>query len=248
MTETQTMSSEPRRRHSRSSRRRSHWSRRSKLMAIALGLCLIVIFFLSLYFGIQLYSLGKENQTLRINLAASQEELRLLRPEVKRLTEQLKDAVQGRIPSLRELRYDEVIPINKGHVKNILFNQLVKGNNTEFEYKLLFENTTSFVVWPQVAIYLFDDVGMQVGSAEIGLGGPDQDNVQGFESVGSNEIRSFSDTVPITLERTPAYFLVVTNESPLKELEEEEDFSYDAKTGTIRLPRSANERRRPPTE
>lgn len=183
------------------------WSRRSKLLLVSVGLLSTIIFFLVLFFGIRNYSLNMENDSLRVKLNRSERELEALKPELKQLREDLKALVENRIPRLRSLEYDKVIHLDTNYVKNMVFTITKNGKQTFYEYKLVMENNTPFIIWPDLKIYFFDELGIQVGVEEIAS----SENVKAMEgdySLEPGEARSFSSKISLTEDEIPAYFLV----------------------------------------
>lgn len=183
------------------------WSRRSKLLLVGVGFSLITIFFLILFFGIRVYSLNKENESLRENLKYSEKELNLLKPEVLQLREDLKALVENRIPRLKKLEYDKVIPLDAEYLKNIVFTLTKDGQKQYYEYKLVMENNTPFVIWPELKIYFFDELGIQVGVEEIGTS-KETLSAEGKHSLGSGEVRSHSSRISLSEDEAPVYFMI----------------------------------------
>jgi len=71
---------------------------------------------------------------------------------------------------------------------------------------LVVQNNTGAPLWPEVQLLLFNEQGIQVGSAEIGTGQP---NDLKAGSLGVGEVRSYTASVNL-MDRsaTPAYFMI----------------------------------------
>lgn len=199
------------------SRERTHrahaWSRRSKLLLLGiLGLAL-VDFFTALLLGAQVYTLNRQNQELRSSLAQAEEELQRMTPEVQNLRNDLDTLIRGRLPRLRKLEYDRVLPLDDRYLKNITFTEIINRDRRGHEYKLVTQNNTSTPLWPEVQLLIFNELGIQIGGAEIGTGQP---NALKVNSLGVGEVRSYTGTVDLLDHTaTPAYFMVRRVEAPL---------------------------------
>lgn len=195
--------------HRRSSKREGllsgkRYSRRSKLILLALGFSWLLIFFLVLFFSIQFYQLRQENRALRVALKDSEDAREPLAAEVERLRAATEDLLGGRLPGLREIVLDEVITLDQSYVKNILFSRISSVGEPEYEYRVVLENSAFFRVWPQVSIFFFDEFGIQLGTAEIGA--VQVRAVLDNSSLGPGEAQSFSGLVSFAESRPPRYF------------------------------------------
>lgn len=208
-----------------SSRSRS-WSRRSRLLLLIIIALVVVDFFTALLLGTQVYRLSSENQALRINLARTDNELHKVAPELEQLRIDLEKLIRGKLPRLRELKYDLVLPLEEAYLKNITFTEIINRDNRAHEYKLVVQNNTSAPLWPEIQLLVFNELGIQVGKAEIGTSQP---NALKASSLGVGEVRSFSAAIQLLDKNaTPTYFMVRIPEetkSPVQalELETEEE-------------------------
>lgn len=180
------------------------YSRRSKLLLLALGLSWVLIFFVGLFFSVRLYTLQQDNRALRTALQKSETAREPLAGEVARLQAAVEDLLADRLPGLSEITFDEVIPLHQAYLKNILFSRISSESGVHYEYRLVLENDSFFRVWPKVGLYFFDESGIQVGTARIG---PEQvREVSNDSSLAPGESRSFSGLLEFTGERLPHYF------------------------------------------
>jgi len=210
--------------HTRSmsySSRTHSWSRRSRLLLLwIIGLALVA-FFTVLFLGTQFYSLNRENQELRARLAHAEDELTKVTPELEKLRIDLEQLVRGRLPRLRELKYDQVLPLDQGYLKNVTFTEITNRNNRIHEYKLVVQNNTSATLWPEIQLLVFNEIGIQVGGSEIGTHHP---NALKASSLDIGEARSYSAAIQlIDKEAAPAYFMIRIPEqaNPLEVIREE---------------------------
>ena len=188
------------------SRSRPHsWSRRSRLLLLLIILLVLIGFFVTLLLGLQVYRLSHENEKLRSNLAHTEDDLHKAAPELKKLRTDLDALVRGKLPRLRELKYDRVLPLNDGYLKNITFTEIINRDSRAHEYKLVVQNNISSMLWPEVQLLVFNELGIQIGRAEIGTSDPDALKAG---SLGVGEVRSYSATIQLTDKNAiPAYFM-----------------------------------------
>ncbi|MDV7391936.1 hypothetical protein RZS08_11300, partial [Arthrospira platensis SPKY1] len=94
------------------------------------------------------------------------------------------------------------------------------------------QNNTRSLVWPEIRIYLFNALGIQVGGAAIGTQEP---TALKTSSLGVGEVRSYAGSLElIDPNEAPRYFLVRIPESDLMpdpSLPTTEDLDADARAG-----------------
>lgn len=187
------------------------WSRRSKLLFLLMLTLVLIDFFTALLLGTQVYTLDRQNQTLRSSLAQAEEELLRVAPELQKLRVDLDELIRGKLPRLRKLEYDRVLPLDDQYLKNITFTEIMNRGSQGHEYKLVVQNNTNAPLWPEVQLLIFNELGIQVGSAEIGTGQP---NALKAGSLGVGEVRSYTASMNL-MDRntTPAYFMIRLPES-----------------------------------
>ncbi len=181
----------------RQSGRRRRMSQRL-LLAIGLGLALAVLIIESILSGTRIINLSKENNVLRSELLDAKAELSRLLPELKQARRDLKGMIQERMPHLRVLEPDKVLTVNDGYVKNIMFSVLKVNAEKKYEYKLVMENKTQFLVRPQVQIFVFNSHGVQIGMAET------NDRLE----LIPGESRSRSSDIRLFIKDEPHYFFI----------------------------------------
>ncbi len=186
---------------------RSHsWSRRSKWLFLLVLALVLIDFFTALLLGTQVYTLDRQNQTLRSSLAQAEEELLRVAPELQKLRVDLDELIRGKLPRLRKLEYDRVLPLDDQYLKNITFTEIMNRDSRGYEYKLVVQNNTNAPLWPEVQLLIFNEIGIQVGSAEIGTGQP---NALKAGSLGVGEVRSYTALMKLADgDATPTYFMI----------------------------------------
>ncbi len=184
------------------------WSRRSRLLLIVILVMVLGDILAALLLGMRIYALERQNQELRTKLARTETDLQQITPTVQTLRDNLDTLVRGKLPRLRELVYDQVLPLDGPYLKNVTFTEILRRDAHIHEFKLVVQNNTPAPLWPEVQLYLFDAFGVQIGSAEIGTPNP---AALKTESLGAGETRSY--TAPVQLwdaTAKPVYFLVRT--------------------------------------
>jgi len=181
------------------SRHRSRRSSRSLLPVIALtalGAVAVISLLLYLFGTIARYS--SENNLQRAEIGQKDTELRELRAELKRVTAEFDALVKARLPNLKALEHDKVIPLNQGYVRNILFTETHSGDKTGYEYRIVVENNQSRPAMPEIRVMLFDRTGVQIGGA----------TVAGVPLMRTGDSESFSGEVDVLIDAVPEYFYV----------------------------------------
>lgn len=178
---------------------RSRRSSRSLLPVIALtavGAVAVISLLLYLFGTIARYS--SENSLQRAELGQRDAELRDLRAELKRVTAEFDALVRERLPNLKTLEHDKVIPLNQGYVRNILFTETHSGGKTGYEYRIVVENNQARPAMPAIRIMFFDRTGVQIGGA----------SVADVPLMRTGDSESFSGEVDILIDAVPEYFYV----------------------------------------
>lgn len=187
------------------SRKHRHTSSSRRKMVLWLSLACGVLFALLLFQAVKLGIYAKENEQLIVIENMLSRELETLRPEVEVLKANIAELVEARLPNLNELKFDEVIPISRDYVRNIVFTLAKKQGIKRYEYKLVMDNRGYTTVSPQITLLFFDGVGIQVGSSDIGI---DKDGDPTLDVLERGEIRTHSAHVEIPDDLDPDYFMV----------------------------------------
>ena len=203
-----TLPSSRRRRRSRSDHRCEAKIRRYKHLLAGLSILFLLIYIFT-WFHIRSLASGQADATLALHKLDVKhqgvvKELETLRSERDAL-------VQGRIPNLLPLRFDEAIPIDTGYIRNVIFTLVKNGSNTVYEYRLVLSNDGLSIVRPKVEIFLFNELGIQIGTAQVEPG----DATTNIEraTLEPGEVRSYSATIKMLREGKPAYFLISAREA-----------------------------------
>jgi hypothetical protein len=119
--------------------------------------------------------------------------------------------VQERIPGLTPLTYDETINIDNEYVRNILFTLAKSGKKNIYEYRLVLHNNTLSIARLKAEIMLFNNVGIQIGMAQIEQ--TDATNDTDIRAaLDPGEVRSYTAAIDLIRAEEPSYFLLVISE------------------------------------
>jgi len=177
---------------------------RQKLLALVVGVCglqtLVLLLLLSKFFLV-----ARERARMEVKAGELQTQLSSLQPELARLQAQLDTLVAKRLPGLRRLELDKVIPLDQQYVKSVLFT--VTGNTRlrRHEFKLVMRNEDAVALQPRVDVLLFDTLGLQVGQCSAGVF---EDGSSILSLLEPGETRSFSGEVEIAEDSKAEYFSV----------------------------------------
>ncbi len=146
-------------------------------------------------------TLTEERDASRARLGEVEANLASTRKALKTALASMDALVEKRIPGLTKLLVDKVTPIEQGPVRDLTFTRLRGSEKNAYELKTVIENSSPAPVSPAVSILLFDEVGVQVGRAQIGPDGKSESL-----TLRPGEIRSLFDVVEVDPGRNAHYF------------------------------------------
>ena len=195
-------------RHSRSRYQSETRLRRYRFLLVGLAI-LFTLTYIFTWFHIA----GKSTELLQstVQLRKMDATLKNVSAELETIRSERDALVQGRIPNLLPLTYDEAIPIGEEYVRNVIFTLVKSGKNKIYEYRLVLHNDSLGIVRPKVEIFLFNDIGIQIGVAQVTSSDAttDVDRVE----LDPGEVRSYSSTIDMIRDEEPNYFLLTLSES-----------------------------------
>jgi hypothetical protein len=109
------------------------------------------------------------------------------------------------------LTSDETITTDNNYIRNIIFTLVKNGTKETYEYRLVMHNDTLSVIHPMVEILLFNDIGIQIGLAQV-----EHTNAStgtGRSSLDPGEVRSYTATINLIRDEEPHYFLLAVSEA-----------------------------------
>jgi len=196
-------------------RSRSRYQSETRLRRYRYLLAGLAILFTLTYIFTWFYIAGKSTK-----LEQSTVQLRKLEATLHNVSKELETVrgerdllVQERIPNLLPLTYDEAITIGEEYVRNVIFTLVKSGKKKIYEYRLVLHNNSLGIVRPKVEIFLFNDIGIQIGVAQVTSGDAttDVDRVE----LDPGEVRSYSSAIDMIRDEEPVYFLLTLSESNL---------------------------------
>jgi len=198
-------------RHSR--RSRSSFRYETKIRRYRYLLAGVSIIFLLIYIFTWLHIAGKSReyeQTL-LELRKQQIAFQAVNTELETLRNELDTLAQERIPGLQPLKYDEAISVDNEYIRNIIFTEVKNGKNRNYEYRLVMHNETLSVIHPKVEILLFNDIGIQIGTTQVGY--MDVSSEASRPALDPGEVRSYTSSINLLRKEEPRYFLLAVSEA-----------------------------------
>ena len=196
-------------RRSRSSYRYESMVRRYKIYLVTISL----IFLIALFFiWLDSSNESSEHHQALLDLRKQEEIAKNLATELETVKGERDILVQQRIPGLIPLRYGEVINIDNKYVRNINFTLAKSGKNEIYEYHLVLDNNTLTVARPKTEIILFNDIGIQIGMAQIEQSDATSE-IDGRTTLDPGEVRSYTAAIDLIRNEKPSYFLLIISEN-----------------------------------
>lgn len=190
------------RRHS-SSRWPHHSHHKRKLPVTLIATLLGVGSVILVIYGVNVLSTYHQRaNAMRDALIQKDEEIGRLRTEVDALQKKTKALTEQRLPHLRMLEFDKVMPIHDGYIRNVVFTRIRQDRRQQYEYKLVMENNSRSNVLPDVRVLVFDATGVQIGGAAF----------TDANGLSFGESRSRSALIEFFMDETPVYFHILAKQ------------------------------------
>ena len=202
------------RQHSSSRQSRSSYRYESRLRRYKTFLTVLSLLFLIALFFMWLSSNkdSSEHDRAMLDLRKQEAIARNLATELETVKGERDILVQQRIPGLIPLRYDETINIDNQYVRNIIFTLAKSGKKNIYEYRLVLHNNTLAVARPKAEIILFNDIGIQIGIAQIEQSDATTE-INGRAALDPGEVRSYTAAINLIRDEEPSYFLLIISET-----------------------------------
>ena len=195
-------------RRSRSSYRCEARIRRYKYLLAGISILFLLIYMFT-WFYVARKSAASEQTLLQLRI--QEKTLDKVNSELEAVRNERDALVQGRIPGLLPLTYDETITTDNEYTRNIIFTLVKNGKKKTYEYRLVMQNETLSVIHPMVEIQLFNDIGIQIGLARV-----EHVNAPmgaGRSALGPGEVRSYTAAIDLIRDEAPRYFLLSVSEA-----------------------------------
>jgi hypothetical protein len=189
------------------SRRRYRSELKIKLLQITLGSLIFLFSLVALLMWLYISGLSVENERVSAKFHKQAEQLATVTAALKKLQSERDAWIQGRLPNLLPLEYDKAISLTEKYLHNIIFTLIKNQEKVATEYRVVLQNDTLSVIYPEVEILFFGNLGIQIGSAEITSDGATVDEV----ALNPGEIRSYSGPIELFRKESPRYFLVIAH-------------------------------------
>ena len=177
--------------------------RRYKYLVTGISIAFLLIYIFT-WFHISAESSTHEQS--RLQLRKLETSLQGVTADLDRVRSERDELVQGRIPHLAPLVFDEAIALDKGYIRNVIFTLVKNGNKNIYEYRLVLSNNGLSVIRPKVDIFLFNELGIQIGNAQVEARNATT-NIDRM-TLEPGEVRSYSDMIKMLRQGEPAYFLI----------------------------------------
>lgn len=200
-------------RSGRSRRPRSSYRCETRIRRYRYLLAGISILFLLIYTFTWFYVARKsaESEQALLQLRIQEKTLGTVNSELETVRNERDALVQGRIPGLLPLTYDETISTDNEYIRNIIFTLVKNGKQETYEYRLVMHNETLSVIHPMVEILLFNDVGVQIGLAQVEHANASTGT--GRVALDPGEVRSYTAAINLIRNKEPRYFLLAVSEA-----------------------------------
>lgn len=202
------------RQHTPSRRSRSSYRYESKLKryrALLAGISILLGIVLIFSFLNQTKKSSEYHQML-LDLRKQEARASKLGKELETTRSERDILVQQRIPGLIPMVYDETINVDNTYVRNIIFTMAKTGKKNIYEYRLVLHNNTLAIARPKTEIILFNDVGIQIGMAQIEQS--DAITETGARTaLDPGEVRSYTAAIDLIRDEQPSYFLLIIKET-----------------------------------
>lgn len=116
--------------------------------------------------------------------------------------------VQGRIPGLTAIKFDDPFKMESKDLKSIVFTQTEYNEITKYEYLAVIHNNSEDVIRPSSRILFFDDKGVQIGEGKIAIAEQFGGELH-LISLEPGESHSFSGEIEMKSKQKPKFFKVV---------------------------------------
>ena len=195
-------------RRSRSSYRSEARVRHYKYLLAGVTTLFIVIYIFT-WFHITRVSTAHEQMLIEVR--KQEIAMKALSSELETARNDMDTLVQERIPGLLPMQYDEAITVEDKYIRNIIFTLVINGKKRNYEYRLVMQNDTLSVARPVVEILLFNDIGIQIGMAQVG--DADISTVTERAALDPGEVRSYTSSIDLLRDEEPSYFLLAVSEA-----------------------------------
>jgi len=193
---------------SRSSYRYEARIRRCKYLLAGISILFLLIYIFTWFY---ITRKSAESEQALLELRIQEKTLNTINSELETARNERDALVQGRIPGLVPLTYDETITTDNEYIRNIIFTMVKNGNKGTYEYRLVMHNDILSVIHPIVEILLFNDIGIQIGLAQVEHADVSTGTTR--SALDPGEVRSYTAAIDMIRDEEPHYFLLAISEA-----------------------------------
>ncbi len=167
-------------------------------LAVTLAVVLLVLVVVSIFSASKISSLGGENMALERQLLMAEREIASLKPQLEKSRAELQALLQKRFPNLRPLKINNMLDVNEGLIKQVIFTKIKQDQREVYKYLVVAENGTVKKINPSFRVLLFDEFGVHIGSADV----------VDKRSLEAGESRDYTAELELLFESTPKHFYI----------------------------------------
>ncbi|MEH6358469.1 MAG: hypothetical protein V7745_05735 [Pseudomonadales bacterium] len=168
------------------------------LLAICLAVTLLILLVVSIYSASKISSLSGEKTDIERQLITVEAKIEALNPQLTQARLELNELVQNRFPNLHELKINNMMEVNQGLIKQVVFTKIKQGNRDVYKYLVVAENSAVKKINPSFRVLLFDEFGVHVANADV----VDKRVLEPGES------RDYTDELELIFDSLPKHFYI----------------------------------------
>ncbi len=151
---------------------------------------------------------SSENRTLESDLNQANLQIEALVTDTQSLRLENDNLVQGRIPGLIPIKFDDPHKIENQMLKSVVFTKTKHNGQTRYEYLAVVANNTEDVIRPASLLIFFNKLGVEVGKGRIAIA-LDFDNQVKMIALQPGESHSFTGAIDLISDDEPKYFKLI---------------------------------------
>ncbi len=151
---------------------------------------------------------SNENRKLTHDLERANFQIASLSKDIQNLRRDNDTLVQGRIPGLIPLKFDDPFKIENQILKSVVFTRTNHNGKTRYEYLAVVHNTTQDVIRPASLLIFFNKLGIEVGKSRVAIT-LDFDNQIQLVALQPGESHSFTGSIDMISDDEPVYFKLI---------------------------------------
>ncbi|MFK8067614.1 MAG: hypothetical protein AB8D52_05160 [Gammaproteobacteria bacterium] len=151
---------------------------------------------------------SNENRILENDLNQANLRIEALMNDSQDLRLENDNLVQGRIPGLIPIKFDDPFKIENQMLKSVVFTETQHNGQKRYEYLAVVRNNTEDVMRPASLLIFFNKLGVEVGKGRIAIA-LGFDNQVKMISLQPGESHSFTGSIEMISDDEPKYFKLI---------------------------------------